>query len=59
MGSTICETHEVEQFLGALLGLTMRHACDICRNHDILDGSELRQQLMKLEHESQMLITEV
>ena len=41
--------------LGAFLG----ESCDIGGNHDILYRRELRQELVELEHEAEVLVAEV
>ena len=58
MGGAVGQPHEVEQFLGALLGLFGGCAGDIGGNHDVLDSRELRQELVELEHETDMFVAE-
>ena len=41
MGGTVCQSHEVEQFLGALFGAFLGESCDISWNHDVLNRREL------------------
>ena len=53
------ELHELQQFLGTLLGFTVGCARNVGRNHDVLDGCELRQQLVELEDKAQMAVAEV
>ena len=59
MGGSIGQSHEVEQFLGTLLGPSSGEARNIGWNHNILNRRELRQELMKLEHEAEVLIAEI
>ena len=41
-----------------MAGFPLGDAADECRHHDILEGSKLRQELMKLEDETHMLVAE-
>ena len=59
MGGAVGQSHEVEEFLGALFSAFLGESCDIGGNHDILNRRELRQELMELEHEAKVLVAEV
>ena len=59
VGGAIGQSHKLQQLLGTLLSLLRRSACNISWNHDILDGSKLGQQLVELEHKTQMLVAEI
>ena len=59
MCGSVAEVHECKQFFGTLLCLAVALSGDESRNHDILDGCELRQQLMELEHKADVLVAEV
>ena len=43
MGGAVAESHEVKQFLGAILGLPLRCSSDVGGNHDVFYRRELRQ----------------
>jgi len=45
--------------VGALLGFLLRCAGDVGRYHDVLEGGELRQQLVELEDEAEVAVAEV
>ena len=59
VGGTVGQSHEVEQFLCALFGTFPRESCDIGGNHDILNRRKLRQELVELEHKTEVLVAEV
>ena len=59
MGGAIGQTHELQQLLSTLLGFFGRSACYISGNHNVLDSGKLGQQLMELEHKTQMLVAEI
>jgi len=56
---TVGKSHELEQFHGSLLGFAAPFAGDEGGDHHILQSRELRQQLMELKHETDMLVAEV
>ena len=59
MVGAVGKSHEVEQFEGAFLRLRRAFATDVGGYHDILEGGELRQQLVELEDEADVLVAEV
>ncbi len=59
MSGAFSKSHEIKQFLGSLLGLSVRQTSNIGGNHDVLDSCKLREQLVELEHEAQMLVAEI
>ena len=56
---TVGESHELEQFHSASMSFACATSGNEGRNHDVLYGGELWQQLMELEHETDVLVTEV
>ena len=50
---------EFALFFSAAAGGLLRHAGNEGGNHDVLDGGELRQQLVELEHEADVAVAEV
>lgn len=58
MGRTVAEPHEVEQLHSSGLGFFLAFASNERWNHDVFDGAELRQQLVKLEDEAYLLVAE-
>ena len=59
MLGAVGKSHEVEQFHGALLRLALRHAGNESWNHDVFYCRELRQELVELEDEADVLVAEV
>ena len=59
VGGTVGQSHEIEQLLRTCAGLFRRGTRDIGRNHDVLDGRELGEQLVELEHKPQMAVAEI
>ena len=59
MRGTFAQAHEVEQLFCALARFLTSLAGYERRNHDILQSRELWQQLVKLKHESDVLVAEV
>ena len=59
MSGAFSKSHEIKQFLGSLLGLSVRQTSNIGGNHDVFNGGKLREQLVELEHEAQMLVAEI
>ena len=59
MIGAVAESHKTQQFVGTLSGGLVRRAGNIGGNHDIFHGSKFRQQLMELEDETNMTVTEV
>ena len=55
----VAQSHEGEQFFGAFLRLPASLSGDEGGNHDVLQGGELREELVELEHETQVLVAEV
>ena len=53
------ESHELKQLHGTLLSLTTSFAIDEGWDHHVLQCRELRQELVKLKHETDVLIAEV
>ena len=53
------EPHKLQQLLSTLSGLTVFFAGDIGGNQDVFKCCKLWQQLVELEDESEMLVTEV
>ena len=59
MRCTFSQSHKLKEFHGALLGFSLALAAYECRYHNILEGCEFGQKLMKLEHESYMTVAEI
>ena len=59
MTGAVSKTHKLQQFLSTLLGGLLRGACYVGRYHDVLQGGELRQQLVELEDETYVAVAEV
>ena len=55
----VAEVHESEQFLGACFGFFVAFSGDESGNHDVFEGREFGQQLMELEHETDVAVAEV
>ena len=51
--------HEGQQFLGALAGLLAVRSRDEGGYHHVLQGGELGQQLVELEHEPNLFVAEL
>ena len=59
MGGTVTQSHKVKQFGSTPTCFFVACTCDVCWYHDVLDSRKLRQQLVKLEHEAEVTVTEV
>ncbi len=59
MAGTVGKSHKIEQFHCPFLCLALGSAGDESRNHDILQCRKLRQKLVKLEYETDMLVSEI
>ena len=59
MSGAFSKSHEIKQFLGSLLGLSVRQTSNIGGNHDVLDSCKLREQLVELEYKAYVLVAEV
>ena len=56
---TLCKAQFGQQSLRRRLRLLFRTTGNESRNHDILDSSEFRQQMMELENEPQLPVPEI
>ena len=62
VGFVLCavgQTHEVEQFLCSLSCLLLACSAYQSRYHHVFERGEFGQQLVKLEHETDVLVAEV
>ena len=59
VSGTVGQSHELKQFTGTFPCILRLPACDIGRNHDVLQCGKLREKLMELEDEAQVLVAEV
>ena len=59
MGSAVAEVHESEQFLGAPFGFFVAFSGDERGNHNVFKCRKFGQQLMELEHETDVLVAEI
>ena len=55
---TLLQSHYAEQFHSLLFGLFSFASCYQSRNYYVLQGCELRKQLVELEYKSDMLVAE-
>ena len=58
MRSPVNQSHEIQNLHGTVICLFGRNACNEGGNHHIFQCRKLRQQLMKLENKTDILITE-
>ena len=54
----LAQAHILKKIRGRRFGIPVRTAGYECRNHHVLQGVELRQQMMELEYESDFLVAE-
>ena len=59
MLGTVGQSHKLQQLFSPFASLFGADTCNIGRNHDIFDGCEFRQQLVKLEYKADMAVTKV
>ena len=55
---TVGESHHAKEFLGCIEGIRATAPCDEGRNHDVLYGCEFWQELVELEHKTNVLVAE-
>lgn len=59
VGGPVAQSHKFQKLFGTQTGILGLDSCYICWNHDVLNGCELWQELMKLKHKTKVPVTEI